>query len=58
MLSSITHRRGEDDVGVMNLKEVINLCVASQLLAAQPQRTELLLPVLKALTAESFDGSH
>lgn len=58
MLHSITYRRGQDDVGILNLKEVINLSVASQLLAAQPQRAKLLLPILKALTAEGFHWGH
>lgn len=55
---SVTHRCGQDDVGVLNLKEVIDLSVACQLLAVQPQRAKLHLPALKALTAESFDGGH
>lgn len=58
MQCSGTHRRGQDDVGVLNLKEVINLRVPRQLLTAQPQRTKLLLPALKALTTESFDRGH
>lgn len=58
MQYSVTHRRGEDDVGVLNLKEVIDLCVARQLLTTQSQRTKLLIPALKALTAESFDRGH
>lgn len=45
-------------MGVLDLKEVVDLCVARQLLAAQSQRTELLHPALVALTAESFDGGH
>ena len=56
MLGGITHRCRQDDMGVMNLKEVIDFCVASQLLAFQPQRTKFLRPVLKALTAEGFNG--
>lgn len=51
MQCRVTHRRGKDDVGVLNLKEVIYLCVARQLLTVQPQRTKLLLPALIALTA-------
>lgn len=58
MQYNVTHRRGQDDVGVLNFKEVIDLCVSRQLLTPQPQRTEFLLPVLKALTAESFDRGH
>lgn len=58
MQYSVTHWRGQDDVGVLNLKEVINLCVACEFLAAQPKRTKLLLPALKALTAQSFDRGH
>lgn len=58
MLHSVTHRRGQDDVGVLNLKEVIDLGVAGQLLTAQSQRAKLLLPALKALTAKSFDRGH
>lgn len=48
---SVTHRCGYDDIGVLNLKEVVDLCVSGQLLAAQAQRLEFLLPVLKALAA-------
>lgn len=58
LLHIVTYRCGQDDVGVLNLKEVIDLCVTSQLLAGQPQRTKLLFPALKALTAESFDRGH
>lgn len=46
-----TYRCGHDDMGVLNLKEVVDLCVSGQLLAAQAQRLEFLLPVLKALAA-------
>ena len=46
-----TYRCGHDDMGVLNLKEVGDLCVSGQLLAAQAQRLEFLLPVLKALAA-------
>lgn len=58
MRCSVTHGRGQDDVGVLNLKEVINLRVARQLLTGQPKRAELFLPALEALTAESFDRGH
>lgn len=58
MWFSVTHRRGQYDVGVLNLKEVINLRVTCELLAVQPQRTKLLPPALKALTAQSFDRGH
>lgn len=54
----VTHRCGQNDVGVLNLKEVIDLRVARQLLTVQPQRTKLLLPALKALAAEGFDRGH
>lgn len=58
MQRSITHRRGQDDVGVLNLKEVIDLRIACQLLTTQSQRAKLLIPALKALTAECFDRGH
>lgn len=45
-------------MGVLDLKEVIDLGVASQFFAHKPQRTKLLIPALKALTAQSFDGGH
>lgn len=55
---AVTHWSGQDDVRVLNFKEVVDPCVARQLLAVQPQRNKLLCPVLKALTTESFDGGH
>lgn len=55
---SLTHRCGHDDVGILDLKEVIDLRVSRQLLTGQPKRTKLPLPVLKALAAQSFDWSH
>lgn len=58
VVGPVTDRRGQDDVGVLNLKEVLNLCVSSQLFADQAQMTKLLIPVVKALTAQSFDRSH
>lgn len=58
MQCSVTHRCGQDDVGILDLKEVIDLCIARQLLTTQSQRTKLLIPALKALTAECFDRGH
>lgn len=45
-------------MGVLDLEEVVDLRVACQLLAAEPQGPELLLPALVALAAESLEGSH
>ena len=52
------HGRSHNNVGILNLKEVIDFCVSCQLLAAQPQRSKLLFPVFIPLAAQSFDGGH
>ena len=53
-----TYWSSHDDVGILQLKVVIELAVSGQLTALQAQRTKLSLPVIVTLTAKGLDWSN